>query len=65
MAWSMNLGNNGDSYKTLEEIRAHLKSSAEDSNDKNEDIFPEDIVIPPKSGTRPKKNCCEKNITCF
>ncbi|ADT91106.2 viral late transcription factor VLTF-4 [Cotia virus SPAn232] len=60
MAWSMNLGNGGDSFKTLEEIRAHLKSTTEESIDKNDDIFPEDIIIPPKNGTRPKKTVVKK-----
>ncbi|AEN03672.1 late transcription factor VLTF-4 [Yokapox virus] len=45
MAWSMTTKTDTSNFTKMAEIRAHLKNSAE-FKDKNDDIFPEDVVIP-------------------
>ncbi|AOP31581.1 vltf-4 [Skunkpox virus] len=50
MAWSITSKADTGSFTKMAEIRAHLKNSAE-NKDKNEDIFPEDVIIP---ATKPK-----------
>ncbi|QHR82615.1 viral late transcription factor VLTF-4 [Brazilian porcupinepox virus 1] len=60
-SWSMNLGNNGEHFKTLEEIRAHVKSASEENNENIDEIFPEDVVIPQSSKVvKNKKAVCKK-----
>ncbi|AAM13557.1 CPXV114 protein [Cowpox virus] len=50
MAWSITNKADTSSFTKMAEIRAHLRNSAE-NKDKNEDIFPEDVIIP---STKPK-----------
>ncbi|AOP31792.1 vltf-4 [Volepox virus] len=50
MAWSITSKSDTGNFTKMAEIRAHLKNSAE-NKDKNEDIFPEDVIIP---ATKPK-----------
>ncbi|AGU99756.1 m73R [Myxoma virus] len=54
MSWSINLGSGaGDNFKTLDEIRAHVKSTTETAN--ADDIFPEDIEIPSPKQSKTKR----------
>ncbi|QCW07415.1 CPXV114 protein [Camelpox virus] len=50
MAWSITNKADTSSFTKMAEIRAHLRNSAE-NKDKNDDIFPEDVIIP---STKPK-----------
>ncbi|AST09294.1 late transcription factor VLTF-4 [Murmansk poxvirus] len=58
MAWSMTAKTDTSNFTKMAEIRAHLKNSSE-TKDKNEDIFPEDVVIP-SSKTSTKKQPVRK-----
>ncbi|ACB28696.1 m73R [Myxoma virus] len=54
MSWSINLGSgSGDNFKTLDEIRAHVKSTTETAT--ADDIFPEDIEIPSPKQSKTKR----------
>ncbi|AAF17955.1 gp073R [Rabbit fibroma virus] len=54
MSWSINLGSgSGDNFKTLDEIRAHVKSTTETAI--ADDIFPEDIKIPSPKQSKTKR----------
>ncbi|AST09496.1 VLTF-4 [NY_014 poxvirus] len=60
MAWSMTAKTDTSNFTKMAEIRAHLKNSSE-TKDKNEDIFPEDVVIP-SSKTSTKKQPVRKPV---
>ncbi|ABH08210.1 HSPV104 [Horsepox virus] len=67
MAWSITNKADTSSFTKMAEIRAHLKNSAE-NKDKNEDIFPEDVIIPStkpktKRATTPRKPAATKRST--
>ncbi|QDJ95086.1 late transcription factor [Hypsugopox virus] len=65
MSWSMNIDDSSN-YKSLEEIRAHIKASAEtvDEETHHDDLFPEDIEIPPtKAKTVTKRSQVVKKRT--
>ncbi|QEJ79224.1 late transcription factor [Goatpox virus] len=55
MSWSINLGNNGDNFKTLEEIRAHVRSTTENMDKVTDEIFPSDVKIPTTSSSSKQK----------
>nr|AAK43574.1 envelope protein [Lumpy skin disease virus] len=55
MSWSINLGNNGDNFKTLEEIRAHVRSTTENMDKVADEIFPSDVKIPTTSSSSKQK----------
>ncbi|NP_659648.1 late transcription factor VLTF-4 [Sheeppox virus] len=55
MSWSINLGNNGDNFKTLEEIRAHVRSTTENIDKVADEIFPSDVKIPTTSSSSKQK----------
>ncbi|ASK51281.1 Late transcription factor [Eptesipox virus] len=57
MSWTMQIGESG-TYKSLEEIRAHIKATATESIDdevQHDDLFPEDVEIPPNKPKTTKK----------
>ncbi|AAL69812.1 SPV073 putative late transcription factor VLTF-4 [Swinepox virus] len=61
MSWSINLGNTSDNFKTLDEIRQHVRSTTE--TDKcDDDLFPNDLEIPVKRQPR-KKTPTKKHIS--
>ncbi|QED21212.1 substrate of b1r kinase [Borealpox virus] len=67
MAWSITNKTDTSSFTKMAEIRAHLRNSSE-NKDKNEDIFPEDVVIPStkpktKRSTTPRKPAATKRST--
>ncbi|AGY97354.1 CPXV114 protein [Cowpox virus] len=67
MAWSITNKADTSSFTKMAEIRAHLRNSAE-NKDKNEDIFPEDVIIPStkpktKRTTTPRKPAATKRST--
>ncbi|AEY73631.1 late gene transcription factor VLTF-4 [Vaccinia virus] len=67
MAWSITNKADTSSFTKMAEIRAHLRNSAE-NKDKNEDIFPEDVIIPStkpktKRATTPRKPAATKRST--
>ncbi|AXN75335.1 late transcription factor [Akhmeta virus] len=67
MAWSITNKADTSSFTKMAEIRAHLRNSAE-NKDKNEDIFPEDVIIPStkpktKRTTTPRKPVATKRST--
>ncbi|AKJ93732.1 vltf-4 [Raccoonpox virus] len=67
MAWSITNKADTSSFTKMAEIRAHLKNSAE-NKEKNDDIFPEDVVIPTtkpktKRATAPRKTAVTKRST--
>ncbi|CAC21314.1 76R protein [Yaba-like disease virus] len=63
MSWSINLGNGGDNFKTLDEIRAHVKSTTESVEEVTEEIFPDDIEIPSQKTPTKKKTTSRKKQT--
>ncbi|ABI99069.1 Late transcription factor VLTF-4 [Deerpox virus W-1170-84] len=63
MSWSINLSSVGDNFKTLDEIRAHVKSTTESCDKNNEDIFPEDIEIPSPKQTKQKRTTTPRKTT--
>lgn len=67
MAWSITNKADTSSFTKMAEIRAHLRNSAE-NKDKNDDIFPEDVIIPStkpktKRATTPRKPAAAKRST--
>ncbi|ABD97671.1 VLTF-4 viral late transcription factor [Taterapox virus] len=67
MAWSITNKADTSSFTKMAEIRAHLRNSAE-NKDKNDDIFPEDVIIPStkpktKRATTPRKPAATKIST--
>ncbi|CAA49029.1 I5R [Variola virus] len=67
MAWSITNKADTSSFTKMAEIRAHLRNSAE-NKDKNDDIFPEDVIIPStkpktKRATTPRKPAATKRST--
>ncbi|AAR07432.1 76R [Yaba monkey tumor virus] len=63
MSWSINLGNGGDNFKTLDEIRAHVKSTTESVDEVTEEIFPSDIEIPSQKTPIKKRAVTRKKQT--